>query len=244
MEWRQRQPLRLALVVGLALAWTLLVAGHPPAAPGERILTPHHGTGTAQLVLAFTSWMTMMIAMMLPSLVPWIVAIQVIAGPPGAKSAAGPAAQFLVGTLAAWIPFALIGTVAQHSLAGVLPLDLTGPRRYFGAGVLTLAGAYQLSSLRAACLRHCRSPIAVFLSRWRDGPMGAVELGLRHGAFCLGCCWALMALCFALGAMNLAWMALLTLVVCVEQLAPGGVWFGRALGVGLLALGAGTAFQR
>jgi predicted metal-binding membrane protein len=105
------------------------------------------------------------------------------------------------------------------------------------AAVLIAAGAYQLSPLKSACLSQCRSP-AQFLSRhWRPGVAGAIRLGLLHGGDCVGCCWALMALLFVGGVMNIGWIVLLTMIVAVEKLAPGGAWIGRAAGVALIAWG-------
>ncbi len=104
--------------------------------------------------------------------------------------------------------------------------------------MLIAAGAYQLSPLKSACLRQCRSP-AQFLSRhWRPGAIGALRLGALHGAYCVGCCWLLMTLLFVGGIMNFAWIAALTLIVGVEKLLPGGEWLGRIAGVALIAWGA------
>src|SRR5678815_1456869 len=97
---------------------------------------------------------------------------------------------------------------------------------------------FQFAPIRQACLTHCRNPLSYLLSRWHGGPPAAFRLGAVHGAYCLGCCWLLMLTGFAVGLMNLAWMAVLTIVVAVEQTAPGGVWLGRLFGVGLAAWGA------
>ena len=105
-----------------------------------------------------------------------------------------------------------------------------------GGGIVLLgAGLFQFTRLKQACLEHCRSPLSFFLSQWEDGPVGVFRMGFRHGLFCLGCCWALMALVFALGVMNLFWMAVLTLVVLGEKLLPGGKMLARAVG-GLLVV--------
>jgi predicted metal-binding membrane protein len=103
--------------------------------------------------------------------------------------------------------------------------------------VLVASGVSQFVPLRQACLSHCRNPLTYFLARWRDGPAGGFRMGAVHGAFCLGCCWMIMLSGFALGVMNLAWMAVLTAMVCLEQLAPNGVWLGRAFGAGLAVWG-------
>jgi predicted metal-binding membrane protein len=124
----------------------------------------------------------------------------------------------------------------------ISPAGMASQSRWLSAGVLIGAGLYQLSPFQNLCLSHCRSP-AAFLSRhWRPGASGALRLGVLHGAYCVGCCWMLMALLFVGGVMNLAWIAGLTLVVMAEKLLPGGRWIGRAGGMALLAWGVGTVF--
>ena len=99
-------------------------------------------------------------------------------------------------------------------------------------------GVFQLTPVKAACLSKCRSPMGYFLTRWHDGPMGALRMGMGHGRFCLGCCWALMVAAFVLGVMNLAWMAVLTVVMCAEKLVPAGATLGRGAGWAALMIGA------
>jgi predicted metal-binding membrane protein len=106
-----------------------------------------------------------------------------------------------------------------------------------GGAVLVAAGLFQFTPLKAACLAHCRTPLGFFLSSWRDGPRGAFRMGLEHGRYCVGCCWALMIVAFALGVMNLAWMAVLTLGLSIEKIAPRGPLVGRAFGALLTAWG-------
>ncbi len=131
--------------------------------------------------------------------------------------------------------------MVQQQLVGLAlldPVDLTvGPR--VGGALLIVAGLFQWSPLKTACLRHCRNPLSFFLSRWRDGPAGAFRMGFRHGAYCVACCWALMALAFALGVMNLLWMAALTLLLCLEKIAPAGRGTGRAFGLAFVVWGVG-----
>jgi len=107
-----------------------------------------------------------------------------------------------------------------------------------GAGILITAGIYQLTPYKNACLEHCRSPAHFFSSHWRPGTGGAFRLGLAHGAFCLGCCWAVMLLLFAGGVMNLLWIAGITLFVLLEKVVPHGVLSGRAAGLAMIAAGA------
>ena len=109
--------------------------------------------------------------------------------------------------------------------------------RAFGA-LLVIVGAYQLSPLKSACLRQCRSPAQFISSHWRPGTYGTFRLGVSHGLYCVGCCWMLMALLFVGGIMNFAWIAALTLVVGLEKLVPGGEWIGKAVGLALIGWGA------
>ena len=144
---------------------------------------------------------------------------------------------FTAGYLAIWLAFSIIASVLQGELAGSA-MTLRSPA--LGSIFLIAAGIYELAPLKSSCLRQCRSP-AEFLSRqWRPGLTGAIRLGALHGAWCLGCCWLLMALLFVGGVMNLAWIAALSLLVAAEKLLPGGPWIGRAAGAALLAWAAAT----
>jgi predicted metal-binding membrane protein len=181
----------------------------------------------AFFALTFSMWWIMMVAMMLPSAAPMIllygrVAVQ------GEVQARPTTASFLAGYLLAWGAFSLLATVLQLLLerTGLLaPMLMASQSRWLSAAILFAAGAYQLSPLKNVCLRHCRNP-AQFLSRhYRPGAGGALRMGLLHGAYCVGCCWLLMALLFVGGVMNLAWIALLTLMVAAEKILP----FGRAI---------------
>ena len=198
-------------------------------------------------------WFGMMAAMMLPVSVPWVRVLislggdgngvarghtaGVSDGPVGggngwSRFRAG--ALFLAGYLSVWLLFSLAAAGVQLRLAAVVPLGRDTPV----AGLFLVgAGLYQFSPVKAACLRHCRNPLTWFLTRWRDGPRGALGMGWGHGLYCLGCCWALMALALVLGVMDLLWMAVLAAVVCLENLAPAGPVAGRVAGVGLVVWG-------
>jgi predicted metal-binding membrane protein len=178
-------------------------------------------------------WWLMMVAMMLPSAVPAILLYARVKQRNEGR-AIGATWIFLGGYLAMWLLFSIAAAVAQSLLAGPsMALD----SRVAQATVLIAAGLYQLSPLKSACVSQCRSP-AEFLSRhWRPGPAGTLRLGVIHGAYCLGCCWMLMALLFVGGVMNLLWVIGLTIIVATEKLAPGGPLLGRAGGAALIAWG-------
>ena len=200
---------------------------------------------SSSFLLAALMWFGMMAAMMLPVSVPWVRALislsdgggGVRAGTPptpGPRARVRSGALFLVGYLSVWLVFSVAAAAVQLGMAEVVPLGRDTPLAGF---FLVGAGLYQLSPVKAACLRHCRNPLTYFLTRWRDGPRGALGMGWGHGLYCLGCCWALMALALVLGVMNLLWMAVLAAVVCLENLAPGGAVIGRVAGVGLVVWG-------
>jgi predicted metal-binding membrane protein len=146
-----------------------------------------------------------------------------------------------MGYLATWAAFSLVATLAQWALErkGLLAPSLVSTSVWLSAGILVAAGIYQLTPLKRACLRHCRSPLAFISTHWRQGARGALRMGVVHGVFCVGCCWFLMALLFFGGVMNLYWIAGLALFVLFEKTVPAGHWLEYATGVILLVWGAG-----
>jgi predicted metal-binding membrane protein len=225
-----------AVAALVALSWWVLVVSHTGAGH-HRFMHPHSGPG---LPATFAMWMVMMLAMMLPPVMPWILLFATASRRrEGQRRPYGDTALFTSGYFVIWAVFSLGAAVLQLALqrwALIDPLQLkTGP--VAGGVVLVVAGAFQWTPLKSACLKHCRSPLGFFLSRWDDGPAGALRMGLTHGIYCLTCCWGLMIVSFALGTMNLLWMALLTLMLCVEKIAPAGGFFSRLFGVALVVWG-------
>lgn len=198
-------------------------------------------------IITLLMWWLMMIAMMTPSAAPMILlyarATRHAQGSGRLQQGAVPTAIFAGGYLLAWLGFSMIAAVLMWTLersGAVSAMSMASASAALSAAILMLAGAYQLSPWKHICLRHCRAP-AEFLSRhWRPGASGALLMGLRHGAFCVGCCWMLMALLFVGGVMNVVWIAVLTVFVLLEKVAPVGPWFARAVGIILLAWGAAT----
>ena len=186
-----------------------------------------HAAGQSIALATIASTM-MMAAMMAPTVAPWIGAYHRFSTATYASRPSG-AAVFAGGYLAVWAGFGLVLVLVQRAI------DLPP-----GSGRLLLLGAglYQLSPLKRACLRHCRNPLSFLLARWRDGPVSAFHLGFRHGAYCLGCCWALMATASAMGLMSLWWMAALTIVTFAEQVLPWGARLRAPVGIALLVAAA------
>jgi len=185
-------------------------------------------------------WVVMMVGMMLPSATP---ATLIFAGI--ARKAArdgqivAATAWFVAGYLSIWTGFSLAATGAQWALdqAALLSPMLVATSPLLGALLLGTAGAFQLSPAKDACLDHCRSPAEFFAQNWRPGPFGAFRMGALHGAYCLGCCWALMGLLFVGGAMNLLWIAVITGFVLLEKALPAGRITSKIAGAAMLACG-------
>jgi predicted metal-binding membrane protein len=191
-------------------------------------------------VAMFVMWWVMMMAMMLPSASPMIL---IVARVNRTQKAQGgpfvPTSIFAAGYLVAWGVFSLLATGCQWGLerVGLLSAMLGSTSALFGGLVLVVAGVYQCTPLKHACLRHCRNPFQFVTHHWHTGTLGALRMGMAHGAFCLGCCWFLMALLFVGGIMNLYWIIGLALFVLLEKTMPGGHWFSSAAGVGLMLWG-------
>jgi predicted metal-binding membrane protein len=206
--------------------------------PGMSMASPW---SPAQLWLTFLMWAVMMVAMMLPSAAPMVAMYACVAKGRGAS----PRMRvwlFAGGYVTVWIAFSAAATAAQAALDQAAML--TGAMRVaplMGGVILALAGAYQLSPLKRGCLRQCQSPMGFVMAHWRDGRAGAIAMGLRHGAFCVGCCWMLMALLFVAGVMNLLWVAVLAGFVLIERATRWGGTLATVSGFALIAGGLALA---
>jgi predicted metal-binding membrane protein len=190
--------------------------------------------------LALAMWWVMMIGMMVPSASPMILTFATVNRRKREREQPfAPTAAFVAGYLVAWGAFSVAATAAQRTLQDLALLSAAGaPTAPLAGRVLfVMAGLYQVTPLKYACLRRCRSPLDFVLNGWRDGIGGALKMGMTHGLYCLGCCWALMILLFAEGVMNLLWVAALSAVVLVEKLFPAGQWIARTSGVLMLVFG-------
>ena len=196
-------------------------------------------------VVIFFMWWVMMFGMMLPSAAPLLLLFARMMRKEKDKGAPYvPTGVFAFGYVIMWAAFSAIATGAQWGLeaSGLLSGIMVGTSAVLGAGLLIAAGVWQLTPWKNACLRHCRSPIGFLSAHWRPGRTGAFKMGLVHGAFCLGCCWFLMALLFYGGVMNLYWIIGLALYILIEKLLPAGARIGQLTGVILIAWGATRLF--
>ncbi len=219
-----------AAVVTTLAAWTALA--------GTALFTPHHHAATVPaFAAAVVMWLAMVVAMMTPTVMPWILAYATLVTPAGGPRSWRAIGAFTAGYAVVWLGYSVLAAALQTTLAraGLLVSDQVGAR--LGGAVLVAAGVFQFLPLKGACLAHCRSPLGYFVARWRDGPIGGLRLGLAHGLYCLGCCWLVMLTALAMGVMNLAWMAVVTAVVVLEQVAPAGPLVARLCGVGLIGWG-------
>ena len=189
----------------------------------------------------FLMWAEMMVAMMIPSAAPMILTFAMINRKRREKEQPFvPTGMFLSGYLIVWSAFSLVAAVAQWALHGAALLSpmMKSSSPLLAGGLLVVAGVFQWTPWKHACLRHCQSPLQFILQDWREGAGGALSMGMKHGAFCAGCCWMLMALLFVAGVMNMYWVAAITLLVLVEKVTPQGWPLRHVVGVLLVAWGA------
>jgi len=198
----------------------------------------------AHVLLLWAMWAVMMTAMMLPSAAPLVLLYAAALHARHIRHATASIWALGGGYLVVWGLFSAVATALQRILTNAVVLTpmMEPYTPQMAAIVLALAGVYQLTPLKRACLHVCRSPLAYLLQRWRTGPFGALRLGIEHGVYCLGCCWALMLLLFAGGVMNLVVIVALMLWVLAEKFLPLGRQAATASGIVLLALAAWTAF--
>jgi predicted metal-binding membrane protein len=244
----------LAAIVSLAWIYTVYLAtgmadmdGGTAGGGAGTAMPQMHAWGIVDLLLTFIMWSVMMVAMMVPSATPMVLLFAAVERKRNADgSPYVPTGLFLVGYLLVWTGFSAGATALQWGLhaAALLSPMMVSTSPVLGGSLLAAAGVFQFTSLKRACLRHCRSPLHFFMGDWRDGNWGALAMGVKHGSYCVGCCWILMVLLFVAGVMNLLWVATITMFVLVERVAPGGDVIGRATGVVLilagLAVGGGT----
>ncbi len=238
---RDRALILAALALLTVLAWTYLVYDAHRMTDGvcEMCMPLAHAWTARELALVFAMWTIMMIGMMTPSVAP---AVLLFASLNRQRRAADrpfvPTIAFLAGYLLVWTLFSLVITLLQAWLhrAALLSPAMISRSPLLGGALLIAAGLFQWLPIKSLCLRHCRSPLDLFLTNWREGAIGAIRMGFDHGLHCLTCCWLLMALLFVAGVMNLAWIAAITLFVLLEKLIPTP-WISRLTGAALCAGG-------
>jgi predicted metal-binding membrane protein len=230
----------LAVVTVVSWAWIVVMArdmyGSMTGASAW-MMTPHWDA--PHLLLLWAMWAVMMTAMMLPSATPIVLLTARAAPHQTTEASSREAAALAGGYVTVWALFSIGATLLQWALGRMFILNpmMEASNRTVAGAFLLIAGAYQWTPLKTACLTTCQSPMAFLARRWRSGTSGAFRMGLEHGVYCVGCCWALMLLLFAGGVMNLWVIAALTVFVGFEKLVPLGAWGARGSGALLIVLG-------
>jgi predicted metal-binding membrane protein len=193
----------------------------------------------ADVWFTFMMWTVMMAGMMTGTAAPVLLLFGAARAGRGERGVPWAVLMFGVGYATVWVGFSACAALAQwalHEAAMLSPAMSASSPRVAGA-ILIAAGAYQLTPFKGGCLTQCRSPLGFFMTNWRDGNLGALRMGARHGGYCLGCCWALMCVLFVVGVMNLVWVAALSVFVLVEKIGPAGAVVARVAGALMIAAG-------
>ncbi len=244
---RDRILVAVAIAGVCALCWAHLVAASADMAAMDVAAMAMAGIApwTARdFALVLAMWVVMMVGMMLPTAAPMLLLYAQVARRAAADGRPlAPTGLFALGYATVWGLFSVAATAAQWGLdrLALLSCTMVATSPALGAALLVGAGLYQLTPWKERCLRHCREPARFLAGGFRRGRLGAFRMGLVHGAFCLGCCWALMGLLFVGGVMNLLWIGGITLVVLLEKLAPHGARGAKLGGLVLTGVGAGLA---
>ena len=237
---------QLARLVLIALLLGLAMVGW--AVTDRRMADMDTGPGTDPGVLGFylATWVVMMAAMMFPSIAPMVLTYERIQRGKrerGLPVTVGATIVFVAGYLLTWtatgLGFYAVLAAARAAELGGVTWDQTG--RYLAGGVIVAASVYQLTPLKQTCLTKCRDPFLFLLTSWRSGRTGALRMGIEHGFWCVGCCWALMAALFALGVMSVGWMAFIAALIAIEKLLPWSLVANRGIAILLLVLGISVA---
>jgi predicted metal-binding membrane protein len=196
--------------------------------------------GPEDILHSFMMWAIMMVAMMFPSATPMILMFTTVNQQQGeTQRTLIPTGLFVLGYFAIWTAYSGLAAMSQWSLhiSALLSHNLVITNPLIGGVLLVAAGVFQWTPFRDACMSKCRSPLGFLMAEWREGRLGALIMGLKHGLNCVGCCWLLMLLSFVLGIMNMLWMAIVTVFMVVEKASPQNQWVSRTTGLVLVAWG-------
>jgi predicted metal-binding membrane protein len=232
----------LAVIMVLSWAYVFSLASDMQNmdVPMEIAMPQMQTWGATNFALTFVMWAVMMVAMMTPSAAPMILMFAGIQRRRQKQQAPYVSTSvFLLGYLLIWAAFSVLASAAQWGLHAVSLLSpmMVSTSPVLGGILLLIAGIYQWTPLKHACLSKCQSPLGFVLNEWREGRWGALLMGLKHGGYCTGCCWSLMALLFVAGVMNLLWVAAIAGFILLEKVAPAGHRMGHAAGVLMVAGG-------
>jgi predicted metal-binding membrane protein len=244
---RDRAFISTCLVVISALAWAYLVhldrqmsssMAHDTMM-AEMGMQMDMSWTSADVFFTFAMWVVMMVGMMAPSAAPVLLLFAATRARRQARGVSLAALMFGLGYVTVWVGFSACAALAQWALheTTMLSPSMAASSPYLAGAILIGAGAYQLTPWKGACLTQCRSPLGFLMTSWRNGQVGALQMGVRHGAYCLGCCWALMCVLFVVGVMNLVWVAALAGFVLIEKTGPAGAMIARLAGAAMMLVG-------
>jgi len=187
----------------------------------------------------FIMWAVMMVGMMAGSALPTLLLFAAASRARSGGRLSVVTAMFAAGYIAVWVAFSVLAALGQWGLheAAMLSPAMRASNAFLAAGILIGAGIYQLLPIKNACLAHCQTPLGFLMTHWRDGATGALQMGVRHGVYCVGCCWALMCVLFVVGVMNLVWVAVLSALVLLEKVGPSGPLIARLSGTAMIVGG-------
>jgi predicted metal-binding membrane protein len=244
---RDRVLISTCLVVVSALAWVYLVHldRQMSSSMAYDTMMAQMGMRTdvswtaADVFFTFAMWAVMMIGMMAGTAAPVLLLFAGARSRRGERGVGLAVLMFGLGYVTVWVGFSACAALAQLALhqTAMLSPSMAASSPFMAGAILIVAGAYQLTPWKGACLTHCRSPLGFLMTNWRDGRLGALQMGARHGAYCLGCCWALMCVLFVVGVMNLVWVAALTGFVLCEKVGPAGAIVARVAGAAMVLVG-------
>ena len=244
---RDRLWIALGLVSAILLAWVYLLRESAAMDVMEKQMRAAMGVAHMSMrtwsagdwLGLFAMWAVMMVGMMLPSAAPVIMLVLGAYRLRGQSKAPLAAVAFIGGYAIVWTTFSAVAALAQFALhrSALLSDDMRLHSAAVSGMLLLIAGVYQWLPIKNRCLVHCQAPLAFLTQRWRPGVAGGFSMGASHGAFCVGCCWLLMALLFVLGVMNLFWIAVLAAIVLLEKLTRHGLMAGRLVGLGAMVWG-------
>ena len=237
---RNRLVVTVSMTGIVVLAWVYLIHASGSMDMSSAVRPHPQPWAASEFLFVFLMWAIMMVGMMVPSAMPaTMIYAAVVRKATQEHTILAPTAMFVAGYVLMWTFFSMGATTAQWALdrSALLSPMMVTTNPTLGAIVLMAAGLYQLTPLKQSCLARCRSPVQFISERWHPGNNGALRMGIEYGAFCLGCCWLLMALLFVGGVMNLLWVAVIALFVLLEKLVPQGAGAGRVAGAALILAG-------
>jgi predicted metal-binding membrane protein len=245
---RDRTIIASCIIAITALAWLYLIhlSGEMSIARSTMQAMTIAPWSATDYLLTFAMWSVMMVGMMSPTATPALLLFDGMQKNAEARERYTKVFLFGLGYIIVWIAFSALAALTQWVLhdRAILSMSMATTSSRLGGLILLLAGGYQLTPAKNVCLRQCQTPLGFLMTNWREGERGALAMGLKHGKYCLGCCWALMLVLLVVGVMNLAWVAVLTAFILIEKFGRTGSLVARLGGAAMIAGGIATLILR